>query len=504
LKVLSTFKSLFTLSDANYIFITDQEFYNKIANSKRELEINATLFSHSIFLTDPTYYELTEYLNQISESVITDKETIEVQNLKDKKEFNDINNYLIYESQFDYFALKKMLNDTMQYSTEKAIIDTTILYEESSDFYVRLKSAVMQIFAQIDSIYRYRKLSNLNKNQNNLMIIFDFLKKWFYQSYSYDIKKEIITLVGKTNEIGEAIIIHDTKEKHLLGLLDSLSRYDILKYDGIEQPKGYTWTGKIPNKINTTVKDLFPKEKEFLEEITYFINTVNDIDDISEGRETKRYKQIFKEHDPAVLIGFSAYAVYAKHQQVVEKLQKKIPEHVIFDNLVTFKNEVEGYAKQLKDNYLKIGSGILAKKFSDKGYNVAQIPANANLLNTTQELKQNVSGIPHYVVFSTDYSKQIVFLSNLKLSQQISSSGLKIIKEQEKTIFIVKIVLNKEELGDKLLFEYQINNGKDKDGNDKYKTIKDEVNNNYLEFVFDGNFRLVNDIFEKLTNLIEN
>lgn len=102
-KIFNKFKNLFTLSEAQFIFISGQETYDKIhENSKREYRPKEyTYFTSKYFLSRPLMSDLIEFFDKITYSSVQIEE----------KDLITLERALIFEAHSDFFDLKACIKN---------------------------------------------------------------------------------------------------------------------------------------------------------------------------------------------------------------------------------------------------------------------------------------------------------------------------------------------------------------------------------------------------------
>lgn len=75
IKLIKELKNFLNFSSASYVFISDQNLYKEIFTADRNDSINATLFTHFIYLSDSNFFDLFGYLQLITEKYIINDET---------------------------------------------------------------------------------------------------------------------------------------------------------------------------------------------------------------------------------------------------------------------------------------------------------------------------------------------------------------------------------------------------------------------------------------------
>lgn len=73
---IKTYKNLFTISDAFFIFVVDENQYNRMHTYKNQNHLNSTIFNYYYFLTLPSYLEIIDYIERIIDSKYENEEEL--------------------------------------------------------------------------------------------------------------------------------------------------------------------------------------------------------------------------------------------------------------------------------------------------------------------------------------------------------------------------------------------------------------------------------------------
>ncbi len=503
LKIIELYKNLFTLSNANYLFITDQKIYEQLLRSTKKEHTTTTLFTHKLFLMEPNYNDLIEYFDKIVIGVKLNGKNISKLRNKEKIErenYDLVVNYLIYESRTDFFDLKNKINGCVNHdSNSNPYLDIDLIFDENNKEDIRLKVVLLKIIMYIYEVHRYKTLGNFHINQKMLDLMFDLISSHIGDKLQYNTTtKKLIFPEAQGDKKNEAL--SDTNENHLINFLDLATRHKILKRTGDETIGTYEWTTEIPD-INISFTDLLRDEKVFIDKFNLLISVVNDIDDLSKSDDFKAYNQIYSEYDGKDIIGKPTHPTYKKFLPYYNKLILRIPSHIPIENLKTYTTELNSFITGIFTDVIDITSRALIKNLSEVEKNTVYTIVKSNestVLTSLQDFKAALNGVPHKIIHSDDLSKQIIIAKNYDLNS-LNSKALKALDEQSKSVYFLNIITENEKTPRKAI-EYQrdILVGKDKQGNDRIKKEKRRLQKNFSEVKFTNSYRVFREIFNDI------
>ena len=484
IEIIKKFKNLFTMSCANYIFITDQKLYRDIVDKKREENIESTFFTHLVFLPDVSYSDLKKYIENITEFIelngsrINSKEQIFLES-----EYKLLVDYLLFISNFDFYDLKKNIHGICKYHNDQTpYIDSESIYEMDSRITIYEKAMLAQIIGGVLNVYNYHAILKLNENQKSSDAIFNFFRENFHANIlSYDKGKKSIS-VSKQSQPQN---FQDTEDMHLYAIFETMLRYGLLDSSGPNNNKlpYLIWRQEISPYEVVNMHELLPEEKVFTENFNLFVKTINQIDSLYLKDESLMNQNIIKNDNSSKITGVNGVNIYADCSQNYCKLKKKIPEHILFDKLKQQKEYIIASLSTLNANVLQIGANILAKFIDISGINCSTIANNASVFSSIPSLRKTFSNKKHFTLCAPDLSKQILVVKDIDIKNELEPESLKLLKDQEKTIFICNIITDDKLRNQKLDYKYN-----KKQDNGKEKTFKGEVKDNYFEIVFNNDF----------------
>lgn len=309
--------------------------------------------------------------------------------------------------------------------------------------------------------------------------VFDFLNQYFKKSFS--------------------VVIND-EPASIQSLLGYLQRFEILEVVGSEDIKNdsgeskkkteFRWTGEY--KPIETADQLFGEEEKLLNTFKKIIKVANDLDDLPTryiDKKFENYEEVVEGKDGSNLSGINLYSVYSKFLDLYDGIKEpqKRMEILIEDvnsaieEIVPQIDEVEKRSFQVFTNTLQ---NILTKK-SDlfAGQNFGQRPA---AFSACPNFSSVFGRFEHKLYGKNDGSKEVLVVRNFNAISEIHE-GLKSLSEQ-KNLLVINFVDNDDE---KLPKNLTIKIEKlDKRGRRRTKTLTIK---NFVNFVFDDNFRNLSD-----------
>lgn len=463
-QIIKTYKNLFTLSSALFIFITSEDAYKTIINEKGKRGQYYTLFNNRIFLTRPNFEDIEKFIEEIINKVEVKAGEVVTENfvnkLKDEdlKLFKNFKNYLCYISVSDYFELYLIIRDfILYYENNLPVIE---IDEFSFDLEKRLKSKLQKVIGQIYNLNFFPEQSKWDKNEVILSEIYEFLNENYYKKFN---------IVGR----GDVIIYY---------LIPYLQRLKIIQETESDDESGqderiwYQWTNNIPGEsdmedIKKLPGILFNEEKEYIEITKKYIQQFNDIDDLVDivlGKiEPTKYDfdtGIAQGRDGEKYTGINAYNVYNNQIIHIEGLQKDCPENININKLAELTEELNSVMEKLKLASLKLLNEIIKKILFNKSYKHAerQLQSDPTLFGSVGDLREQIikRNLSHYVILNEPTnSKQLLLTFNLPPEILIASNLIEL--ENKKSYKLINIQTDDE-------IDYK---GKDKVIVDKIKLV---------------------------------
>lgn len=449
-EIIKTFKNLFTLSSALFIFITSDQAYKKIIEAKKSRKAYYTLFTNRIFLNRPNFQDLGGFLNDIIFKVENDNLTITEDfdnNFQDKNltKFQNFKNYLCFKAKSDYFELSLIIRDYISgYANEdgKRLPFINLPELKTDD---RSQSKIQKVIEQIFDINKIQEQSEWHQNDLMLSQLYDFLEDNFRKSsFQIDFDEE------------ESIL----KDYFIpyLERLEIINRIETKTSDpNISQPINigvFQWTGNIPGEagkpaLPKSPKQLFEVEEKFAEEAKKYVQIANDIDDmdhnieeiISGEFERSEYNPlegdgISEGRDGGKITTLNAFNIYSKYESYIDGLSENYPKHINRQELRNLTKELGEEVKKYKDTLLNLFGNLFKSGLDKKSIVFTQevLQNDPSLFELTSALRNEVvnSGVQHSVIYRNDplKSKQLLITINLSPSV-ISEETLKLLHENK-------------------------------------------------------------------------
>lgn len=372
-------------------------------------------------------------------------------------------------------------------------IDSDEFEQFESENDIKRKNCIVQVLYQVLDCYKFTQSMYQQKNQDNQKYVFDFLEKFYNVDYSYDIATYKITL----SAIKENNIQSDTDSKHIFAILESLTRFSILDYDNVENPRGYKWSGNLPsNIVDIKINSLLPQEEKFVDLFESYIQLIGDIYDLCNSRDQRlKHKEIKKEEDCTSITSINSYNDYKTNLKTYSTLKENIPGKVSIDIINNGINLFETVLDTiLRKKCLAICSEIILNRINIENLKKTTISDQNSIpqLLVTTQLRKQLYGKPNYIIYKPDFSKQIIVTKDFDYNG-LSDEVKKQIDEQSQTLYIINIITDNA-LNKPLTYEKTSIGKRDKE-------IKEiiSVEKNYFKYIYDENYWSIIPILQKLT-----
>lgn len=142
---IKTYKNLFTISDAFFIFVVDENQYNRMHTYKNQNHLNSTIFNYYYFLTLPSYLEIIDYIERIIDSKYENEE-----------ELHNLAIYLFLRWRLSFFHTKEFIHRRSKYDWDKQYVSVSLKFNTRRIKILRicLKS---KFFEKMEDDYNYKK-----------------------------------------------------------------------------------------------------------------------------------------------------------------------------------------------------------------------------------------------------------------------------------------------------------------------------------------------------------
>lgn len=422
LEIIKSFKNLFSRSLAHYIFIADYSLYKRTEaeRDKGKDSYCPTLFTHRIFLSLPTSTEIRRYLHKIFEVENTSLSADE------KKEIEELCNYLLYKAGNDFFELKRLLFDVVEYNDNQPYLDTEQIKKEDKDYHNEA-----QLYNYVDYIIgkSTKKLKKFWQDNSNLRRdVFKFFNQNFAKPFSEG---------------------HLTPNQKMI--VTSFNKKGILKKAEVDEKgdQSYIWTGRIPTPNEDTLSE---EEKNFLNKYNQIIQLANIIDELPENYNisafySKKFSEIQQEHDGEYATGIKLFSYYENYKDLAFNLNdiSKRSQVSLEESQVAgeeLKNILISINDSKLDIFKKITELTLGKNSEFGSLNNENPDENQPEINIHQQI---LTGLPKLLevaqnkllfrVSSENRSKTIFFTNEFQVSEEVKED-LETLSNNRNILFI--------------------------------------------------------------------
>lgn len=421
-KYIKEYKNLFTRSHGHFIFISSQEAFDLI-HMDREASIEKggifpTFFTHSFYLSIPQTQEIKQYLNNI----------FKPNSNLDATEKDDLINYLLFRSGNDFFNLKRLIADVIQYNkNEEPIIDTDKIQNGDIDF---LK--VARLFSYIDKWFLKKHLKELKQhwksNSDIQILVFKFLNNHFNKNFSYNIN------VKNNPEI-------EIFAKFLIGI-GIVERKEVTLESGLEKDDfEYIWTHKYKRDEKAPLTDDDISFQVTFEELIDLANELDDLPKSYKTKEFKKYERVYQDEDGHTLSGINLYETYQDYINIFKKLNDPFQRiAIITDKVKEAKETIHQQIENTYSKYFGVLTNILNKNIflnrSDLfiNYKIQQVP---QIFTACPNFQTVFTPTTHCIYGKTDNTKSVMIVNDFSNFDSINE-GLKNLLNQ-KNILVFNI-----------------------------------------------------------------
>ena len=416
--MIEFFKNLFTLSDALFIFIGDKDLYEKCSIEKNRPK-EYTYFPSKYFISRPLWSDLSNYLGDIVAS-----------NSLTQESYETLKRSLCFDANNDFFDLKTFIKGRITNFSDNG---SPIIELSSSNYNdvqkARFHKAVTVLFEQK---YMTSSYSKWQENETLQKALFEEAKN-LYNGCS-----------GKAVEEVASVDVINTAKKDLYGFL---YRRDALKLEAESQQntslgipiklRRYSYNGEIPNDIPDSLDALTEFEKRFIDKFETYCNYLlalinpynktieqpeNSFDDIFQSPETFKKNLIEKyslNPNPVIQL-YEAYDKLKRsklptpyNRNIIEQYIKDIDSHK-----QNFKNSMPSNITYMLVNRFLVKSALKNQSLSRDPHLFA---------NEAMSIRNAFSNINPIVVFTSDYSRQLLLvLNNIELISTVKQQLLKL------------------------------------------------------------------------------
>ncbi|MCL4517760.1 MAG: ATP-binding protein [Thaumarchaeota archaeon] len=403
LDIFTKLKNLFTLSKALFIFVGDEELYNKASvktssqTSFRPKEY--TYFTHKYFIGRPSWGDLSDYIDEV----------VQEKNM-DESRYNDLKHALLLDSQNDFFDLIERIRDRItSYESGHPLIELDVLSDQDVKK-ARLHKAVVSVFEE-----KY-KTEMISKWQENELIIRGLLAH----------ANEVLSKqVGSEIQDSQSDALPDAAKRDLNGLLLRMGTFTAVQENHANvsgksiQVNKYKYEGVVPRDPPEHLPDPSELERKFLRSFeTYsdFIVSVINSFHIPMGKPTLSRHELLT--NPASYIEelkspqTDVSNPFNTGREIYLNLTTNVPPIVYKrDQIEQATANLNAQTKNLTSN-MRITFLHMIKEMNLRADLQEQVLASNNNLFTgqAQEIRTTLGNVPHVAFFKRDYSKQLLLV----------------------------------------------------------------------------------------------
>lgn len=404
-KIIKYSKNLFTLSDAQFIFVTGEETYNHFENhGENEYRPNEyTYFTSKYFLSRPLTDDLNSYLGDIIET-----------NELSEKDSEIFTKALCFESHNDFFDLKKFIKDRIiSFDGLKPIIKFENITEDDVQK-ARFQHAITILF---EEKYMSLKQSKWDENEHMLRALYKHAHD-IYSSYSEDIFYD----PDEDSNIAEI-------QRDFNRLLQRCEAFDVVS-ETSKNIKGldvsiveYRYSGSIQIDPPTPLDEPMEFERRFINTFEtyrrYIIDIINAFETTKNGNEvdvdTFVESQI-KYMDRISGWGFKHLKQYNAHYRIYSEIVGQIPFlDYKREGIIKRTHEIENLTNAMLATLPIIIGRMVQDLYSELDLQFQDLNQNTSLLGGSKnEIRINYLNTNPHVLFNKDLSHQISIHNNKK------------------------------------------------------------------------------------------
>lgn len=399
-KVLQYFKNLFTLSDAQFIFIGSERFSRLGEAKPDEGELRSkeyTLFSSKYFVMRPRYSDVSQYLDMIVDG-----------NNVSGDSWERFKRAICFDARNDYFDLKDRIRDRINSHSEDGCPAISLDDWDGGD--QRRQQLHKAVTILIEDKYLYRSPSFWELNEKLQRLIFEHAHELFHAFPGN----------GWNDPEGDAPESQLIRDFHILlerhGALTVGQTKQVTQKGKNLQVRNYTYKGPIAALIPDRLNELTEFEKRFVEEFERYCDAVRRV--LNAQRKILGHNELSQSEmlgAPQTYIaelktqfqldGASILNPYMGHYR---QLRSKGPHPGLqLDQVQAWSSEILKGVKQIQTSAPHIICEIMKR---DKGsvVQVQNINQNGNLFGgAASPIRNALSRVGCNVIFVADLSRQV-------------------------------------------------------------------------------------------------
>lgn len=405
-EILNYFKNFFTLSNAIFVFIGDEDLYDNymqsgeenIQKNKSYRSANYTYFTSKYFISRPLWSDLDSYLTDIIETRDGDYEWL-----------NILKRALCFEARNDFFDLKKFLDNRITDfdETNKPIIELNDLNQDDV-LKSRFHKAITLLY---DEKYMSRNPLMWRENEQLIRELYNHAHNLFRSGVGGEIEDP------KEDAVDSQMI------RDFNGFLEYLGAFQI-RQENRQNIKGvavnirkYIYSGNIPTEPPMHLSEATEFERRYISFFELFLEYAKAIVcafKIAEGDEETHVRSLIK--DPSYLIdelkklGYNIQGIYEHGIEIYQKILEKEELYSIRrEDVEKRTKDIENHLNNMFNQLPTIISSMIVLLNRDLDVQRTKIEKNNNVFDIIpKEYRDSFLGFP--VIATTDLSRQILLI----------------------------------------------------------------------------------------------
>lgn len=420
LSVIRGFKNLFTLSPAIFLFITGDEVYGHVEQSRQARSVDGTLFTYRFFLKRPEWCDLEQFIREVAEHV-------EPQD----GEFEDFIDYICYEARSDFTYLYDMLRDHVtEFDDElRPVIETPAQSIDESNR-ARAQKSLGLVYDQ----YKYSRPSGWQKNERLLTFLYEATEAFIGKAAGVRVQEP----PPDDPDAAAVVDLYALIERH--GGLQFIGNEPLDPADPDVTVDQYQWTGRVEPIPSSLGKRTTLEAKTFSawSAISNLAAEYTRIHNAVQSGRTPKGAWLDKNRfvTMAETFGLDLRARVKEHRAVITALQKKPPIHQTREQL---EETIEAFA-EMRSEALGIAHQVAAESASSDVTTSYTLAENPTALDAYPDVASAVAsaGVPCRIVVRDDNPTQMaVFM--LDAPQSFLDAVATILKTSNKTLRLINV-----------------------------------------------------------------
>ncbi|KAA3642901.1 MAG: ATP-binding protein [Chloroflexi bacterium] len=420
-EILKYFKTLFTLSDAIFIFVGGEELYS-IGASNDKLGINRppeyTYFTSRYFITRPLWSDISSFLDNIIQETDINSNAL-----------NDFKRALCFEATNDFFELRQTVKDRIDAYDKDGF--PLIIYEQNE---VDTTKARFQksITTLLEDKYLSRRISKWKENEELIRAIFVHAHELHSSPIGFSIQDP------RTSFLEDSLIRDANWFFSRLGIISKAGTGDVITVNNIEiQLYQYSFTGVTPTEPPDALGEPTEYERQFMGRFEEFCELLRVLANVyykytgQEGLTTeefwedpKGYASLVDQWGVDVSTRFNAeYPIY-----------KALSESNPLPNIT--REDIDGRSLNLTSSIASMNQSLhtmipklLISIFDRADLQISTLSENTELFSSTANRVRELASefkVPNpQIVFKADLSRQIMVVNNQMNFLEKSSNALR-------------------------------------------------------------------------------